>query len=144
MSFTQLLLQAPPDLSHHFITSTRADLANSANLHTSKSLQFCCSLPRSCSVITWPLTAFPTCLACQSRKIHGHYPETKRTNLIPCWNPIYTIQYLQWYGRTITCLLYNTHYFFTAVFHIHGLGIHHAISCNKISIQSCSVFKGIT
>lgn len=45
MSFSQLLLQAPPDLSHHSITSTRAGLATSANLHTPESLQFCCSPP---------------------------------------------------------------------------------------------------
>lgn len=94
LSFTQLLLQAAPDLSPHSITSTRADLATWANLHTSKSLQFCCSPPRFCSVITWLLTAFPTCLACQSRKIHSHYSKTKRTNLIPCWNPICTTQCL--------------------------------------------------
>lgn len=42
-----------------------------------ESLQFCLSPPWSYSVITWLLTGCPTCLACQSWKIHGHYPETK-------------------------------------------------------------------
>lgn len=56
----------------------RAGPATSANLHTSESSsQSCLSPTWSCSVITWLLTACPTCLACQSWKIHGHYPETK-------------------------------------------------------------------
>lgn len=95
--------------------------ATSANLHTSESLQFCLSPPWSCSVITWLLTACPTCLACQSRKIHGHYPVTKgqiSSHAVP------HMLHLILMVRTVTYLLYSAKAWTLKVRQCH---IHHKI-----------------